>query len=257
MVKYAIICYDTLNIGDEIQSLAMKRLLPRVDYYVQRDNYSIVYDVNFTRVDISKLEKASITLFVNGWFDLVPKFPTFINPKIVSMHMTSNFLKNIKDLAQIDIGCRDENTYNCMQKEGRTSVFVGCPTTTFQKYEGERDNNIYYVDVTDLQYNKYKQELDPEGKYIHTRITHIYRDKKPLKERFIRAQELLGKYQKAHHVVTSRLHCLLPCRAMNTPVIFTDTNNDTRFIGLVDQDYSIIATKVRDRVSSLLPPLSQ
>ncbi len=29
-VKYAILCYDTLNIGDEIQSIAMKRLLPRV-----------------------------------------------------------------------------------------------------------------------------------------------------------------------------------------------------------------------------------
>ena len=30
--KYGLFCYDTVNIGDEIQSLAAKRFLPKIDY---------------------------------------------------------------------------------------------------------------------------------------------------------------------------------------------------------------------------------
>ena len=35
-IKYALLSYDTENIGDEIQSLAAKRFLPRVDLLLNR-----------------------------------------------------------------------------------------------------------------------------------------------------------------------------------------------------------------------------
>jgi hypothetical protein len=40
--KYGLLKYKTENIGDEIQSLAAKRFLPKVDIYVDRDNLSNV-----------------------------------------------------------------------------------------------------------------------------------------------------------------------------------------------------------------------
>jgi hypothetical protein len=36
------------------------------------------------------------------------------------------------------------------------------------------------------------------------------------------AEELLHKYAKAKLVITSRIHCALPCLAMGTPVIFVN-----------------------------------
>ena len=36
-VKYALYKYSTENVGDEIQSIAARRFLPRVDYYIDRD----------------------------------------------------------------------------------------------------------------------------------------------------------------------------------------------------------------------------
>ena len=36
------------------------------------------------------------------------------------------------------------------------------------------------------------------------------------------ADELLKKYAKAEMVVTSRIHCALPCTGMGTPVIYVD-----------------------------------
>lgn len=254
MTNYAILCYDTFNIGDEIQSLAMKRLLPRVDYYIQRDNYNIVYDKNYIKVNPSGLSAHSVKLFVNGWFDKSLSLPSYIDPKVIAMHMTKEFLNNValSYWKTLSIGCRDKHTYDTLQKKGISSVLIGCPTVTFPRYNGIRDNNIYYVDVSDVNFNKYKEQLDPQGKYTHTRITHIYRTKRTLQERFTQAQALLSKYEKAHYVVTSRLHCLLPCRGFSTPVIFTDGNNDPRFDGLVNEDHNLIANIVKERVSLLL-----
>ena len=48
------------------------------------------------------------------------------------------------------------------------------------------------------------------------------------------AELLLEKYKKAEIVITSRLHCILPCRAFNTNAIFIHKNykSDPRFSGL-------------------------
>jgi len=56
--------------------------------------------------------------------------------------------------------------------------------------------------------------------------------------RFSRAEACLQRYAQARLVVTSRIHCALPCLAMGTPVIFLnafDNVVDTcRFDGLLD-----------------------
>jgi len=43
-MKIAVVQYRTQNIGDDIQSLALERLLPRVDLRVDRDDLSPARD---------------------------------------------------------------------------------------------------------------------------------------------------------------------------------------------------------------------
>lgn len=57
-------------------------------------------------------------------------------------------------------------------------------------------------------------------------------------ERFKRAEELIEKYSKAELVITSRIHCALPCLGLETPVIFMQNMDDSvestcRFKGLL------------------------
>ncbi len=62
--------------------------------------------------------------------------------------------------------------------------------------------------------------------------------------KFKYAHDLLTKYSKASVVITSRIHCALPCLGMDTPVIFiTDVENKIsqgRFGGLLDLFNNII-----------------
>ena len=38
---------------------------------------------------------------------------------------------------------------------------------------------------------------------------------------FKRTEDLLNKYASSQYVVTSRIHCALPCVGVGTPVLFT------------------------------------
>ena len=65
--KYALLKYNTDNIGDEIQSLAAKRFLPQVDYYLDRDNLNSFVPVS---------DNEDIKLIMNGWYSHKPQnFP--------------------------------------------------------------------------------------------------------------------------------------------------------------------------------------
>ena len=67
-------------------------------------------------------------------------------------------------------------------------------------------------------------------------IEHDINKNIPLKERLNIAKNMLDKYRTAEQVITTRLHCILPCRAFNTEAIFIhkNYNHDPRFEGLKD-----------------------
>jgi hypothetical protein len=49
------------------------------------------------------------------------------------------------------------------------------------------------------------------------------------------AADLLERYASAHLVITSRLHCALPCLAFGTPVLFIPPRHDLkRFEGIAE-----------------------
>ena len=64
MKKYAVLGYDTINIGDDIQSFIASTLV-KPSYIVMRDNYEKVYDFE-TGEPVELTEE--VHLIMNGWF---------------------------------------------------------------------------------------------------------------------------------------------------------------------------------------------
>ncbi|ARR49849.1 polysaccharide pyruvyl transferase family protein [Photobacterium damselae subsp. damselae] len=73
-----------------------------------------------------------------------------------------------------------------------------------------------------------KEMFDKEALKDISYITHLYdkNDISSTEDRFARADELLTKYSRASLVLSSRIHCILPCLGMNTSAIYFDQIND-------------------------------
>lgn len=117
-------------------------------------------------------------------------------------------------------------------------ILRGCLTLLFDDVK-EKTGEKYLVDVnTKCDYiPKFEFDTSKYSDYqmIEHDIDSSYDLKVlPVKERLIMAEDLLNKYRNAELVITTRLHCVLPCRAFNTNCIFIHKNysDDPRFSGL-------------------------
>ena len=225
-MKYGLITFkDTENIGDDIQSYAALRFLPKVDYYIEREKLDLFLPN----------KKEQVVTIMNGWF-LHSKlnFPIspYIYPIFVSTHFSSynsggikgeyinSYTKKILNKYG-PIGCRDSSTLELLAENNVDNYFSGCLTLTISKNENIKSkNNICIVDVDDSVENYIRE------KFNNTKIikkTHVLNKNKNSKlsyeERFNNVRKLLNVYQESKLVITSRLHCALPCLALGTPVI--------------------------------------
>ena len=238
---FGYISQSTINIGDDIQSIAAKGFLP--------DN-AIPIDREF----ISTFDyPATVKSIVSGWFmhhksgywDLSiappekcwPPSPA-IDPFFISIHLTGSFLpiifseENIAYLKEHGpIGARDLFTLNELLKRDIPSYFSGCLTLTLENNFTERNNITYLVDLDEETTNYIKSKI----KSPIVIITHG----KPLlqilsvEHRLKYAEYLLDLYRKAKCVITTRLHAAMPCLAFNTPILML-ASADARFSGLLD-----------------------
>lgn len=240
-MKFALLSYaGTNNLGDEIQSIAARRFLPRVDTLVDRESLS-----SFLPED-----GAVRSIILNGWFMHRPhRWPPtpFLRPLFVSFHLSRGPHWNAKDsfgpagimlspgvreylVEQGPIGARDYATLALLQEHGVDAYFSGCLTLTLiPQSAGERRDYVCAVDVSDAVIARIQQRhKSPIVRLSHTDSLTI-----DASERFLSAERLLDVYEKAACVVTTRLHCALPCLALGTPVLFLDDQPDTyRFEGL-------------------------
>ena len=246
-MKYGLIVFkDTENIGDDIQSYAALKFLPKVDYYIEREHMD-TFVPN---------EKEYVRVLMSGWFlhkkynfDLSP----YIYPFFISTHLSSYKTfgienEHIKLFAPYlrkygPIGCRDIHTHEVLDKYKIDNYISGCITLTIDKLKTTKNKSDYIccVDVSDEVEEYIKQNT--ELKII--KKTHKLDGKENAKlsyeERFENVRNLLKVYQNAKLVVTSRLHCALPCLALGTPVI------------IVTDDKSIY---YKDRINSYLEYLT-
>lgn len=246
-MKLGVVSYTTLNVGDEIQSLAVKQMLPKVDYEVDREQLH--------QWKSPDGEKAKFIL--NGWYMEKPEnWPPSedIDPLFISFHISHEFgaVKKMTSPEMIayykkhePIGCRDMHTTNLLKSKGVDAYFSGCATLTYQNQFSERTDDIIMADplfnLWPYSYGKYSanrlvpKELRKDLKYItHRRPT---RDRSHA-DRVKDAEDIIEAYSKAKLVFTSRIHVALPCLALGTPVIFINAgynsvNLSNRFEGLV------------------------
>ena len=247
-IKYALYRYDTYNLGDEIQSIAAKRFLPRVDYYINRDN---IDSATFNKND-------TIKLIMNGWYMNTsngslhwPPKNKQLAPLLVSMFVQHDFEADLEG-DQIEklflskpsqeflskhapIGARDKDTLEFFKRNNLQAYFSGCMTLTLlPSPKVKKQGYILAVnvskDVLDFLKTKTIRKIVPLDTMRLSKLT--------TEEKMIVSQYWLMLYQSAHCVVTTRLHAMLPCLALNTPVlaIEKDDKDDLkrRFAGLID-----------------------
>lgn len=268
----ALIYQDTngeYNVGDYIQSLAALGFKPK--------NYDVVY-INRENAASYKDDKIKLIMNgwfthtkTNDW---IPS--ENIDPLFVSFHLNSSAITTVlskEGKAYLKkhepIGCRDYFTVETLEKHGIKAYFTGCLTLTLDRYKKNNieRNGIYIVDPfynypsidflrkipkatfhyirtgkifeinkKNLHLNKiFTKSLLSNAKYISqsTNGKNVSEE-----QRFQCAEELLNTYSTAKLVITSRIHCALPCLAMGTPVIyingFDNMIDSCRMNGILD-----------------------
>ncbi|MBM7643320.1 polysaccharide pyruvyl transferase family protein [Streptococcus loxodontisalivarius] len=218
MTKYALLTYSTGNTGDDIQSLAAKRFLPRVDYFINRDYIN----------DFVPDSDEDIKLIMNGWYTHHPEnFPP--KQKQIKPLLTSIYIDNpIKEAFSSDqmkaffkanapVGGRSHDTANFLDSLVGDSYFSGCMTLTLRPETSIKKRDfILAVDVPNQVYDKLVAESNLPVMRMGVDIAHQYLSPQA---RLKVAQYYLYLYQSARFVVTTRLHATLPCLPLGTPVL--------------------------------------
>jgi hypothetical protein len=295
-MDYGLLTYDDgqsgkFNVGDHIQSLAAEQYLPQVDKYIYRDKLN---EKNLTN-EVALIMNGWFTYHPENW---PPN--ELINPLFVSFHLNSNYTERLlgnKDNVEYlkkhsPIGCRDVGTVSAFKKYGIDAYYSSCLTTTLDlKYHSEqKTDDIYIVDVFykndyKLLYKEFPKRILPHianGKFFKRNerdkliksiipedvlkkakyITHSYWNKDYNDDqRFQLGEDILRKYATAKLVITSRIHCALPCLALGTPVIFVtggdlnNVNEMSRLKGIIEH-MNVITVNPLDLDSSVVKEIN-
>lgn len=250
-MKYAILTYETkrknFNIGDYIQSVAAAQYLPQVDLFLNREQ-------------LDRYTGEPVKLILNGWFMSHPEHwppASAIRPLPVAFHMEACKAGLIAGPGQIGffkkyqpIGCRDRLTARLLSERGVATDYTGCLTLTLGRtYRADQaSGKVYFVDVLCKEPSWYRifsslkmlKRCWKSGKLLHpwakqraldklfSRLGPVHRltqnlpcvDYPTPEARFALARQRLEEFSHARLVVTSRIHCALPCLGMGTPVVF-------------------------------------
>ena len=224
-MKYASFRYRGGNLGDEIQSLATEQFLPRVDVLIDRETMRSF-----------EATEPHVVVF-QGWFAEFPEtcFPPApaIVPVFVGFHVTRDYgaapyLLAGESLAYLKahepIGCRDDGTRRMLERAGVTAYRSLCLTLTFPRRTAPpEDGRVFVVDVTGV---RIPAEIR-DGAIVET---HEAPQGSSEDDKRAEVRRLLDAYrERARLVVTSKLHCALPCLAMGIPVVFFGDPDDYRY----------------------------
>ncbi len=116
------------------------------------------------------------------------------------------------------IGCRDYLTWKTMTDFGIKAYLAGCLTATLPVRNRPKGDTVYFVEAPKALEQYIPDELKEKCKFVQQqlRVSEEDFDKNGLKL----SRELLDEYnENAKVVITSRLHCALPCMALGIPVI--------------------------------------
>lgn len=204
------------NVGDDIQSIAASRLLPRLDGYLARDH-------------LHKVSEPCI-VSMNGFFMGEANWPPskYVVPIFFAFHIAPGWEKVIcspDGVAYLKkyqpIGCRDHGTAAILKRYGVDAYYSGCVTLTFDRRpEAPTTGHVFIVGGANRGF------LEVVPKAIRKEAFLVNQGKvelpyMPAAARQDIARQLLATYRdQARLVITSKIHCAMPCVAMGIPVVF-------------------------------------
>lgn len=246
----------TVNIGNEIQSIAARQFLPKIDYYIDHEKLE--------RFD----EDTNVKMIMNAWYLDCPKaWPPSenIDPLLVSMHFTTSNARGRRDAVispeskeffekNGPVGCRDMHTVNFLKENDIDAYFTGCLTLTLDSGLPKNEDCEEYIVVnhenpdeiipflkekTDKKIYWLYQNMHPSFKkaFPETMSENLYNFTSfySCNEKFQYAENLLKIYENASCIITDRLHCALPSLAFKTPVLLLQNDRMVeRYDGLND-----------------------
>lgn len=210
------------NIGDVLQAVAVADHLPDPPLVLDRENLA------------AAASRERLLFFANGWYmHDYAKFPPPPNlvPIYVSVHFSNAaILQKRENIAHFKehgpIGARDRKTLFMLRAAGIPSYYSGCFTAGIKRRSGaETESRLIVVDGIDHKLpDGAVQEIGRRLGMTPHRMSHdpVEIDltfEEYAKESFTRAAELLRTYCSSQLVVTTKIHCALPCVAMGVPVV--------------------------------------
>lgn len=232
------------NLGDVIQGLAAKQFLPNDAKPVNREK-------------LSSLTNEPSLLIANGWyqheFDKFPP-PTEVIPFYISVHIAKSDFIKIKTIREhfkknAPIGCRDSKTLWLMRGFGIPAYYSGCLTLTFNNSNSFQGNKseVIWVDNIDhpipLKIEQKLNELIPEGftKISHDPLSRFLKFETYVEDNTELTFSLFEKYEQAKLVLTTKIHCALPCIGMGIPVILIHPNPKDPRLSVLNKLITIIS----------------
>lgn len=227
-MKYGLLYYkDTDNIGDDIQSYAASQFLPKIDYMIDREHLN----------EFVPKKKEYVKTIMNAWY-IHDKFnfgiSPYINPLLISMFFknfpyTSGITvgmdyinDNVKDILKKygPVGTRDFHTQKMLNNLKVDNYFSGCMTLTINKFDNITQGEYIVVNgLTNEEIEYIKSKTNRKIIKFQQDIEKGSLSDESWEKRKNRVIDVLKLYQGAHMVITNKLHCSLPCLALETPVL--------------------------------------
>ncbi|MFN9710988.1 MAG: polysaccharide pyruvyl transferase family protein [Bacteroidota bacterium] len=217
------------NIGDILQGMSASQYLPEDANPVDRESLS----------DLNPDQPAF--MIANGWYmHDFSKFPPppKVYPLYISVHISnSDLLKSekIRDHFRkyAPIGCRDDKTLRLFLGWGIPAYYSGCLTTTIKKplfKVTPHSESILLVD--NIDHPVPENIIHKLEDLFQQKIDRLNHNPKIVERDFLsyvnagrkQIDDLLYQYCSAKLIITTKIHCALPCIGMGLPVILIHPN---------------------------------
>ena len=215
------------NIGDVFQAIAIKDHLTEVDYVFDREALN------------QQSDKGSVLLFANGWYmHNYVNFPpsSNITPIYTSVHFSNAEILNSSTNRDhfrkyAPIGARDLKTLIMLRAANIPSYYSSCFTIGIKRRSVKPEQaRMLVVDGVDhplasSDVREIEERLAMSAQRVTHDPTHIDASFEEYSQAsFEHAESLLRQYCAAKCIITTKIHCALPCLAMGVPVILIHPN---------------------------------
>lgn len=247
------------NIGDVLQGMVAKAFLPANAAVADRE-------------DLASLDTTQPGYLVaNGWymhaFDKFPP-PANITPLYVSVHVANAGLLKREEVREHfkkngPIGCRDHKTLKLFLGWGIPAYYSGCLTVTSNARAAINTTGIgecLLVDNIDHPIPEdVKVKLETMLGETLTRVSHDPPDTTGTLDEYdskgtAHMEMLLERYCKARMVITTKIHCALPCLGMGANVLIIHPDPTDPRLDTIREFINVISYKQVKEMSSIELP---